>query len=220
MSSPKKSLSVGDFVSVERSDKPYQPLKGVIAFMGDVSFAEGSDWVGVRLTGDSVGEGRNDGSVKGKRYFENCGENGGVFVRKASVSKRQPTRLEELRLRRERKASAVVTKKTITSPTSSGRSLAGSAVKSPRASTTSSLKQKPSAASAKSPTPTKTASEGSKVQSEGMSRVKKQMEQIRKGRASLGSSDISTSSSTLVLEKEKEIKNLKQQNDTPKKVRR
>ena len=45
-------------------------LEGVIAFLGPVSFAQGDDWVGVRLTGSSVGLGRNDGSVHGQQYFE------------------------------------------------------------------------------------------------------------------------------------------------------
>ena len=75
-------------------------LEGVVAFTGKVDFAEGLDWVGVRLTGSAVGQGKNDGSVQGKSYFS-APPNSGLFVRKTHVRKRQLTRLEELRLRRE-----------------------------------------------------------------------------------------------------------------------
>jgi len=93
------SLQLNDPVSVENKSST-QRLQGVIAYLGPVSFADGDDWVGVRLTGDSVGKGKNDGSVKGKLYF-NCSPNGGVFVRKSSLRKRNLTRLDELRLKRE-----------------------------------------------------------------------------------------------------------------------
>lgn len=86
---------------MELQDSPGRPLQGVVAYLGEVSFSEGTDWVGVRLTGASVGMGKNDGSVRGVRYFDNCGTNGGVFVRRAAVTKRNLTRLEELRLKRE-----------------------------------------------------------------------------------------------------------------------
>eukprot|EP00566_Odontella_aurita_P003324 CAMPEP_0113548030 /NCGR_PEP_ID=MMETSP0015_2-20120614/12676_1 /TAXON_ID=2838 /ORGANISM="Odontella" /LENGTH=1474 /DNA_ID=CAMNT_0000448633 /DNA_START=17 /DNA_END=4441 /DNA_ORIENTATION=- /assembly_acc=CAM_ASM_000160 len=93
-------LSVNNPVSVEVSDSP-QPLQGVIAHLGPVKFSPDPDWVGVRLTGPSVGQGKNDGSVRGVRYFGGCGANGGVFVRKAAIRRRTLTRLEELRLKRE-----------------------------------------------------------------------------------------------------------------------
>lgn len=94
------SLKLNDPVIVE--NKSYtQPLQGVVAFLGPVSFSDGDDWVGVRLTGDSLGCGKNDGSVKGVVYFENCPLNGGVFVKRANLRKRKLTRLEELRLKRE-----------------------------------------------------------------------------------------------------------------------
>jgi len=212
MSSSSTRLAIGDFVSVERNDKPNQPLKGVIAFMGPVSFAEGSDWVGVRLTGDSVGEGRNDGSVKGKRYFEDCGENGGAFVRKSSISKRQPTRLEELRLRRERKAKGTPAGSSSTSSTR--KSLGGLSKTSLSTPSKSSSPSKPKSQlqtpSSKSSSE-KIESTAKPVESEGVSRVKKQMEQLRKNRASVGGNGSSTS--TVTAEKDKEIKNLKEQND-------
>ena len=89
--------AVNDPVHVNRENRQ---LEGVVAFVGTVSFAEGSDWVGVRLTGSSVGLGKNDGSVQGKQYFD-CPPQSGLFVKKQAVSKRKLTRLEELRLRRE-----------------------------------------------------------------------------------------------------------------------
>jgi dynactin 1 len=52
------------------------------------------------LTGPAAGQGKNDGSVKGKSYFKsppNCG----LFVRKAALEERKLSKIEELRLRRE-----------------------------------------------------------------------------------------------------------------------
>ena len=90
-------FQVNDPVHVNRENRQ---LEGVVAFVGSVSFAEGDDWVGVRLTGSSVGLGKNDGNVQGEQYFE-CPPQSGLFIKKNSVSKRTLTRLEELRLRRE-----------------------------------------------------------------------------------------------------------------------
>lgn len=90
-------LALNDPVHVERDS---QQLEGLIAYIGPVQFSDSSDWVGVRLTGASVGLGKNDGSVKGERYFQ-CGPNNGVFVRSSNLTKRTLTRLEELRLKRE-----------------------------------------------------------------------------------------------------------------------
>ena len=90
-------FEVNDVVHVEQESKQ---LDGVVAFLGPVEFTEGDDWVGVRLTGASVGLGKNDGSVQGHRYFS-CGPNGGVFVRQSNLGKQTLTRLEELRLKRE-----------------------------------------------------------------------------------------------------------------------
>jgi len=50
-----------------------------------VSFSNGKDWVGVRLTGDSVGKGNNDGTVNGITYFPGCAPKGGIFVRESAV---------------------------------------------------------------------------------------------------------------------------------------
>jgi hypothetical protein len=77
-------------------------LQGVIAFTGKVAFAEGYDWVGIRLTGPSVGQGKNDGSVKGKRYFfaagtataTQVGNKNGLFVRHSALQERHASETE------------------------------------------------------------------------------------------------------------------------------
>jgi len=104
-------LNLGDPVFVERhsaatASPPFHAtLEGVVAFLGTTGFAKGDDWVGIRLTGDSKGKGKNDGSVKGKIYFI-CEANCGMFVRRNAVTRRQLNRIEELRLRRELGAAA------------------------------------------------------------------------------------------------------------------
>ena len=78
-------------------------LLGVICFgPASVEFSSGSNWVGCRLTSTSLGQGKNDGSVLGKRYFNAGGDNNGVFVRDTQVKRREDmTKLEELKLKRE-----------------------------------------------------------------------------------------------------------------------
>ena len=105
-------IGIGDPVLVERSERSVADspassasaentlLEGVVAYLGPQDFAPGNDWVGVRLTGASCGRGRNDGSVKGKRYFV-CPEKCGVFVHSSAIRRRSLSRIEELRLRRE-----------------------------------------------------------------------------------------------------------------------
>ena len=39
-------------------------LEGIVAHLGPVQFAPGIDWIGIRLTGASVGSGKNNGTVK------------------------------------------------------------------------------------------------------------------------------------------------------------
>ena len=91
-------LKEKDPVTVESKDGSM--LEGVVAYLGTVDFSSDNDWVGVQLTGSSVGKGKNDGSVQGKKYFTTAPGNG-MFCRKANVTKRTLSRLEELRLKRE-----------------------------------------------------------------------------------------------------------------------
>ncbi len=96
-----ESLQLGDLVLIDSiaSSKQVSPsktrrgqqidqLEGIVAYLGPVKFKPGDDWVGIQLVGASVGLGRNDGSVKGVRYFD-CGDNkkAGVFVKKIAVKK-------------------------------------------------------------------------------------------------------------------------------------
>jgi len=97
-------LKLNDPVYVHRDGG--SKLEGIVAFFGEVGFAEGDDWVGVRLTGTSAGNGKNDGSVQSQTYFK-CPPNCGLFVRAASLEKRQLSKLEVLRLRRELASSGI-----------------------------------------------------------------------------------------------------------------
>jgi len=95
-------LQLGDLVFVDSTSSSRQPspskssqsqveqLEGVVAHVGVVKFAPGDDWIGIRLTGSSVGLGKNDGTVKGVHYFD-CGdnENNGVFAKRNNVKKQQ-----------------------------------------------------------------------------------------------------------------------------------
>jgi len=90
--------SLNDPVNVELTGKK-ELAQGVVAYIGGVAFAEGS-WVGVRLTGVSAGKGKNDGSVKGKRYFGSCGVKDGVFVRDWKLSRLNVTRVEEMKMKK------------------------------------------------------------------------------------------------------------------------
>lgn len=67
------SLAVGNRVVVSGR-------KGEVKFIGTTEFAEG-EWVGVALDNP---EGKNDGSVKGVKYFD-CVESHGLFVKRAQV---------------------------------------------------------------------------------------------------------------------------------------
>ena len=107
-------LALDDVVKIEpktntnNTNANNAPLQGIISYLGNVSFSESNDWVGVILIGDSAGKGKNDGSVQGIKYFT-CEPNHGVFVKKAVVTKVALTRLEQLRLKRQLRTGGVGT---------------------------------------------------------------------------------------------------------------
>ena len=80
-------LKVKDPVYVTRPGG--QRLEGVVAYLGPVKFAPGSNWVGVELTGDSAGLGKNNGTVQDVQYFDTGSILSGLFVRRSAISKRR-----------------------------------------------------------------------------------------------------------------------------------
>src|ERR1700761_8318144 len=56
--------------------------QGTVRYIGPLHVASG-EWLGLELPDDT---GKNDGSVKGERYF-NCAPGHGIFVRKESACK-------------------------------------------------------------------------------------------------------------------------------------
>jgi len=94
------NIKLNDPVEIERKNAPCNSpstLQGIVAFFGLVSFADKDDWVGIRLTGDSIGHGLNDGAVHGVRYFDNCGQRGGIFVRLHAIKLLATVRKEKVR---------------------------------------------------------------------------------------------------------------------------
>ena len=79
-------LAIQDPVYVER-DHGQQWLEGTVAYLGPVGFSASDDWVGVILTGGAVGLGKNNGTVKGTRYFT-CQDRSGIFVRRSAITRR------------------------------------------------------------------------------------------------------------------------------------
>lgn len=65
-------------------------LQGIVAYVGEVHFEVGI-WVGVQLTGPSVGKGYNDGSVGSHRYFGSVGRGNGVFCHISRIQRRATT---------------------------------------------------------------------------------------------------------------------------------
>ena len=100
-------FQLNDPVTIESTTDSSSTLEGIVAHLGSVQFAPGTDWIGIRLTGTSTGKGKNDGTVKGVKYFNvgssasSGGEKNGMFVKKSNVKKRELNRLEKLRLKRE-----------------------------------------------------------------------------------------------------------------------
>lgn len=73
---PDLLLRIGQ--TIETQDKRV----GTIRYIGPLHIAAG-EWLGLELSDNS---GKNDGSVKGERYFE-CTPGHGIFVRKESAVK-------------------------------------------------------------------------------------------------------------------------------------
>lgn len=73
-----KSVKVGDRCLVQMAKQPTR--RGCVKFVGNVEFSAGI-WAGVEL---DEPYGKNDGSVKGKRYFT-CSDKYGSFVKVESV---------------------------------------------------------------------------------------------------------------------------------------
>ncbi|KAG9842424.1 hypothetical protein KCU98_g5537, partial [Aureobasidium melanogenum] len=71
------SLALGVGQTIELNDGRH----AIVRFLGATGFAPG-EWVGVEL---DEATGKNDGSVKGERYFD-CEPNHGMFLRAAGVS--------------------------------------------------------------------------------------------------------------------------------------
>lgn len=71
-----KALEVGDRVTVGNTE-----LLGTVKFLGTTEFAAG-EWLGIELDEKA---GKNDGSVKGKQYFD-CKPEHGIFVRPTAVT--------------------------------------------------------------------------------------------------------------------------------------
>lgn len=101
-------LKMGDAVTVVSSSSPAREdssspskLQGVVAHLGPVQFAPGSDWIGVKLTGESAGLGRNDGSVEGVIYFDSS-EKCGMFARRVNVKKSEAPDIIQRELAEER----------------------------------------------------------------------------------------------------------------------
>lgn len=134
-------------------------LEGIILHYGTVSFSSGN-WIGIRLTGNSVGKGKNDGSVEGVKYFD-APEKGGLFMKEekattGGLEKRSLTKLEELRLKREipeLKSAADGTSRTSSRTTRSSVGSAKSAVSPARTRSRNSTGAAGSADAAESTTP-------------------------------------------------------------------
>ncbi|CAJ1458139.1 unnamed protein product [Effrenium voratum] len=85
----KPAVQVGDRVTVAQTQ-----LLGTVKFLGATEFASG-EWMGIALDEKA---GKNNGSVKGKVYFE-CKPEHGLFVRPNAVTKIEaPSRLSRPRL--------------------------------------------------------------------------------------------------------------------------
>ena len=78
-------LRLEDKVSIANKKAAF--LQGLVVYVGKVHFAEGI-WVGIQLTGPSIGRGDCNGMCKGKKYFADVGKNNGIMAPANKVSKR------------------------------------------------------------------------------------------------------------------------------------
>jgi len=86
--SSQSDLKLEDPVSL--ADSKSVVLQGIVSYVGKVHFDSGV-WVGIQLTGPSVGKGYSSGAMNGKRYFANVGRKNAVFAPIAQVQRRIPT---------------------------------------------------------------------------------------------------------------------------------
>ena len=81
----KSELRLEDKVSLADARAGF--LQGLVVYVGKVHFARGT-WVGIQLTGPSIGKGNCDGAVEGRKYFAHVGKNNGVLAPLSKVNKR------------------------------------------------------------------------------------------------------------------------------------
>ena len=87
--SSKRKLKRSNLVTIKRKPTRCNSkaiLHGKVAYVGPVSFSDGDDWVGVELSGGSIGLGKNNGTVCGVEYFR-CASKNGLFVRQDAISR-------------------------------------------------------------------------------------------------------------------------------------
>ena len=82
-------LELGTQVWIRRKGQPQ--MEGEVAYLGPVQFASGNDWVGICLTGPSIGQGKHSGTVNHIEYFKTKHVHQGLFVRKSALRLRMTT---------------------------------------------------------------------------------------------------------------------------------
>lgn len=80
-------LKLEDKVSLAHSKAAF--LQGIVVYVGPVHWDKRDIYVGVQLTGPSLGKGDTNGTLKGRQYFADVGKHNGVMVPLSKVHKRQ-----------------------------------------------------------------------------------------------------------------------------------